>query len=169
MAVEKQYASDVELILSHRYDHGADLWTTPDKRLKKGAPFSTLESVMYLLELGMDPTEPVLKEAAELILSTRQEDGRFKLYPTGAPFTHAKPSMLRMCFATWGMRPISDCKKLSGIYWTHNRQMEGGAVINLVLAGGRKLTIRIRYQRLPPWMHFGSAAISIKNLRLTRL
>ena len=48
MAVEKRYASDVELILSHRYDNGADLWTTPDKRLIKGAPFSTLESVMYL-------------------------------------------------------------------------------------------------------------------------
>ena len=69
MAVERQYASDVELILSHKYDNGVDLWTTPDKRLMKGAPFSTLESVMYLLELGMEPTEPILKEAAELIFS----------------------------------------------------------------------------------------------------
>ncbi len=84
MAVEKQYASDVEAILSHRHDNGADLWTTPDKRLIKGAPFSTLESVMYLLELGMEPTEPLLKEAAELIFSTWQEDGRFKLYPQGS-------------------------------------------------------------------------------------
>jgi hypothetical protein len=84
MAIEKQYVPDVELILSHRHDNGADLWTTPDKRLIKGAPFSTLESVMYLLELGMDPTEPILKEAAELIFSTWQKDGRFKLYPTGS-------------------------------------------------------------------------------------
>ncbi|MDD4000050.1 MAG: prenyltransferase [Bacilli bacterium] len=84
MAVYRQYASDVELILSHKYDNGADLWTTPDKRLIKGAPFSTLESVMYLLELGMEPTEPILKEAAELIFSTWQEDGRFKLYPSGS-------------------------------------------------------------------------------------
>lgn len=38
---------------------------------------------MYLLELGMPPKEPILKESAELILSTRQEDGRFKLYPKG--------------------------------------------------------------------------------------
>jgi len=30
MAVERQYASDVELILFHRYDNGADLWATPD-------------------------------------------------------------------------------------------------------------------------------------------
>ncbi len=84
MAVEKQYASDVELILSHKYDNGADLWTTPDKRLIKGSPFSTLESVMYLMKLGMEPTEPILKDAAELILSTWQKDGRFKLYPSGS-------------------------------------------------------------------------------------
>lgn len=49
MSVEKEYSSDVAAILSHRYDNGADYWTTPDKRLIKGAPFSTLESVLYLL------------------------------------------------------------------------------------------------------------------------
>lgn len=84
MAIEKQYASDVEAILSHRYDNGSDLWTTPDKRLLKGAPFSTLESVLFLLELGMEPTDPLLREAAELLFSTWQEDGRFKLYPKGS-------------------------------------------------------------------------------------
>lgn len=83
MAVEKQYEADIEKILSHRRDNGADLWTTPDKRLIKGSPFSTLESVTYLLELGMKPTEPLLEETAELIFSTWQEDGRFKLYPKG--------------------------------------------------------------------------------------
>lgn len=84
MAVEIQYLSDIEAILSHRYDNGADYWATPDKRLIKGAPFSTLESVLYLLELGMDPTDPLLKETAELIFGTWQEDGRFKVYPKGA-------------------------------------------------------------------------------------
>lgn len=86
MAIAKQYASDVEAILSHRHDNGADLWTTPDHRLIKGAPFSTLDSVMYLLELGMAPTDPLMKEAAELIFVTWQEDGRFKLYPQGAVY-----------------------------------------------------------------------------------
>lgn len=104
MAVKKQYASDVELILSHRYDNGADLWTTPDKRLIKGAPFSTLESVMYLLELGMDPTDPILKEAAELIFSTWQEDGRFRLYPGGAIYpchtVHAASVLCHMGYAS---------------------------------------------------------------------
>lgn len=84
MAAYKQYESDIEEILSHRFDNGADLWTTFDKRLIKVAPFSTLESVMYLLELGMEPTEPILTKAAKLIFSTWQEDGRFKLYPQGS-------------------------------------------------------------------------------------
>jgi hypothetical protein len=77
---------DMEAILSHRYDNGADYWTTPDKRLLKGSPFNTLDCVLYLLELGMKPTEPVLNEATELIFSTWREDGRFKLYPKGTIF-----------------------------------------------------------------------------------
>ena len=86
MAVDKQYSSDVEAILTRRYDNGADYWTTPDKRLIKGAPFSTLESVHYLLELGMEPTEPLIKECADLIFSTWREDGSFKLYPKGSVY-----------------------------------------------------------------------------------
>ncbi len=82
--MELSYKSDVEAILSHRYDNGADLWTTPDQRLLKGAPFSTLESVLYLLELGMESSDPLLQEAAQLIFSNWREDGRFKLSPQGA-------------------------------------------------------------------------------------
>jgi len=104
MAAEKQYSSDVEAILSHRYDNGADHWATPDKRLIKGAPFSTLESVLFLLELGMEPTEPLLKETTELIFSTWQEDGRFKLYPQGAIYpchtTNAANVLCHMGYAS---------------------------------------------------------------------
>ena len=77
MAVKRQYASDIKSILSHEHDNGADLWTTPDKRLIKGAPFSTLESVMYLLELSMQPTEHILKKSADLLFGTWQKDVRF--------------------------------------------------------------------------------------------
>ncbi|QHQ62116.1 prenyltransferase [Anaerocolumna sedimenticola] len=86
MSIEKQYLSDFEAILSHRYDNGADYWTTSDKRLIKGAPFSTLECVFYLLELGLEPTEPLLKECADLIFGTWREDGSFKLYPQGSVY-----------------------------------------------------------------------------------
>jgi hypothetical protein len=71
--------ADVETILSYRHDNGADLWATPDKNLCKGAPFSTLESVLYLVELVVSPSDPLIKEAAELIFSTQRDDGRFKI------------------------------------------------------------------------------------------
>ncbi len=61
--------SDIEVILSHRLDLESDCWTTPDKRLQKGSPFSIFESVRYLLELGVKPEDPLLKQCAELIFS----------------------------------------------------------------------------------------------------
>jgi len=84
MAITNDYLTDIEIILSHRYDNGADYWTTPDKRLLKGSPFSACNSALMLLELGMKPTDPILREVAELFFSTWKEDGRFKLYPTGS-------------------------------------------------------------------------------------
>jgi len=103
MAVDERNSSDIEAILSHRYDNGADLWNTPDKRLLKGSPFSTLESVLILLELGMESTDPLLQEAAELIFSAWREDGRFKLSPQGAIYpchtVHAAEVLCRMGYA----------------------------------------------------------------------
>jgi hypothetical protein len=82
--INSKYLNDVETILSHRYDNGADYWTTPDNRLLKGSPFSAYNCALILLELGMKPSEPVLKEVSELFFSTWKEDGRFKLYPKGS-------------------------------------------------------------------------------------
>lgn len=86
MPADERYASDIEEILSHRYDNGADLLATPDRRLLKGSPFSTLESVLYLLELGMEPSHPVLREAADLFFSAWLGDGRIRLYPSGSVY-----------------------------------------------------------------------------------
>jgi hypothetical protein len=73
---------DVQRILSHRHDNGADLWATGDGDLLKGAPFSTLESVRMLAELGVPATDPVLTRAAELIFTAWRDDGRFRLSPS---------------------------------------------------------------------------------------
>jgi len=72
---KKSYQKDIEIILSHRYDNGDDLWTTEDKKLLKGAPFTTLESVNFLLELGVSPEDEIMKRVATLILSVYKEDG----------------------------------------------------------------------------------------------
>lgn len=77
---------DIQAILDRRYDQGWDYWTTEDRRLGKGAPFSCLESAEYLLELGMDPQTEVLQEIAQLLWESWQEPGDFKLYPKGAIF-----------------------------------------------------------------------------------
>ncbi len=81
--MENPFQADIAAILSHLRDNGGDLWTTPDRRLLKGAPFSTLECAGYLLELGMKPDDPLLLRVADLIFSAWQEDGRFKVYPQG--------------------------------------------------------------------------------------
>ncbi|NLD01893.1 MAG: prenyltransferase, partial [Clostridiales bacterium] len=103
MTDKERYSSDMEAILSHRYDNGADLWTTPDRRLIKGSPFSTLESVMYLLELGMEPSDPLLREAAALIFSAWGKDGHFRVYPKGAIYPcqtiHAANTLCHLGYA----------------------------------------------------------------------
>lgn len=82
MPIEKKYQADVDIIMSHRYHLGADYWTTPDKRLGKGSPFSIFDCAHMLIELGMDKTDPVMLAIAELIFSVWREDGRFKLSPS---------------------------------------------------------------------------------------
>jgi len=80
---DELFRSDIEAILSHRQDLGFDFWTTRDKRLQKGSPFTIFESVQYLLELGLYPKEPIIRKCADLIFSVWQPDGRFRTYPVG--------------------------------------------------------------------------------------
>lgn len=82
MGIGEIYLSDIDAVIARRYDNGADLWATPDKRIAKGSPFSTLDSVLILTEL--DPALPILKEAGDLIISTWREDGRYQIAPKGS-------------------------------------------------------------------------------------
>ena len=104
MEKKLKYQSDVDTILSHRHDNGADYWTTPDKRLSKGSPFSAYNSAYMLLELGMEPSDPILKKIAELFFEIWREDGRFKLYPNGAIYpcqtAYAASLLCRMGYVT---------------------------------------------------------------------
>ena len=83
MTIAQSTAADVAVILSHRHDQGADWWTTPDRKLLKGAPFTTLESALYLMELGVTPQHEVLEAVAQLIFDAWREDGRIKTAPSG--------------------------------------------------------------------------------------
>lgn len=83
MAMENKYVDDINTILSYRYHNGADLWATEDKKIGKGGPFSTLECILYLLELGMPPGEAILQAAAALVFEAWQKDGRIRIAPKG--------------------------------------------------------------------------------------
>lgn len=99
MAIIKRYQADVEAILAKRHDNGADYWTTPDRRLMKGSPFTTLDCAYMLSELGLDRFDPILKATADLILSTWREDGRFKLSPQGAIYPcHTINAVRVLCY-----------------------------------------------------------------------
>lgn len=84
MGVDERYLRDVETIMAQRHALGADYFTTPDRRLLKGSPFSALSCAHMLLELGMAPEDAVLRGVAGLFFEAWREDGRFKLYPGGA-------------------------------------------------------------------------------------
>ena len=100
------YASDIQAILSHRHDLGWDYWTTPDKRLLKGSPFSAHGSALMLLELGMDPAEPILKAVADLFFDAWRPDGRFKLYPSGAIYPcHTAHAVSLLCAMGYAQDP----------------------------------------------------------------
>ncbi len=79
-AFAELYKSDIEAILAKRHFNGADLWATPDKRIYKGSPFSTLESILMLTEL-MPASDPVFHDAAEFIFSLWRKNGRFQVAP----------------------------------------------------------------------------------------
>lgn len=83
MIIAQSTAADVAVILSQRHDQGADWWTTPGRKLLKGAPFTTLESALYLMELGVTPQHEALEAAAQLIFDAWREDGRIKTAPSG--------------------------------------------------------------------------------------
>lgn len=102
MTIAQSTAADVAVILSHRHDQGADWWTTPDRKLLKGAPFTTLESALYLMELGVTPQHEVLEAVAQLIFDAWREDGRIKTAPSGGCIP-AIPRWRPMCFAAWAM------------------------------------------------------------------
>ncbi len=84
MAIPKQYAADVDVILSKRGDNGADFWATPDGRWGKGSPFSTYDCVLSLIELGMARRHPVLVGAAGVLFAAWREDGRIRPAPKGS-------------------------------------------------------------------------------------
>lgn len=124
MDLKQKYITDQEIILSHRYDNGADYWTTTDHKLLKGAPYTTLESALYLLELGVSPDDEVLKKVAKLIFSKWKNDGRIKISPSGGIYPcHTALAVHALCC----MGYFNDERiKKSFSYFLETQQEDGG-------------------------------------------
>ncbi len=124
MSVEQAYRPDVEAILSHRYDNGADYWATADGKLLKGAPYTTLESASYLLELGVSPDDEVMKGVADLIFRGWKEDGRIKTSPTGGIYPcHTALAVGVLCrMGYWN----DDRIQKSAAYFFDTQEADGG-------------------------------------------
>lgn len=73
--------SDVEVVLAHRHDNGADFWATPDGRIYVGNPFSTISALAILHELGMSRDHEAVEGGLSLILAACREDGRIRVAP----------------------------------------------------------------------------------------
>ncbi len=96
MVVPKAFASDVTQILRRRHDNGADFWSSSEGAIGVGSPFSTLECALMLTELGMSPRSPALNGAAQRILATWRDDGRFRVAGTGAVYPCHTAGALRI-------------------------------------------------------------------------
>lgn len=124
MGLENNFSQDIDEILHHKNDNGADLWATSDNNLLKGAPFTTLESVTYLLELGISKDSPILKEVSKLIFNTWRQDGRFKLLPKGGIYPcHSALAINQLCH----MGYVNDSRiQKSFKYFLETQELDGG-------------------------------------------
>ena len=168
MPTENSYLSDIEEILLHRHDNGGDYWATPDKRLLKGAPFTTIESPLYLLELGVSADDPIMKETANLIFSTWKEDGRFKIFPTGSIYPcQTAESARTLCY----MGYANDSRIETTFQHLLNTQHTeaGGVAINFLLGMGLKQNTQIPIPHLLRLMRSDLVIISIMSLPWTKL
>lgn len=115
--------SDIDEILKHRNDNGWDYWATSDCRLLKGSPFSTLESPLYLVELGLPYDDSVLVETGDFIFTTLQPDGRFKIYPTGSYPCHTASALKALCY----LARYEDVRLRKTVdYFVETQEVDGG-------------------------------------------
>lgn len=144
--MDQRVQQDIEAIISHQYDHGADLWSTSDHKLLKGAPFTTLESPLYLLELGMSREENLLKETAALIFQGWREDGRFKISPSGGSIHVIQRWLCERCvlLVTQG---TSGCNRPFTIFLLLRKQMAAGSAISIVLVAALRPTFPRQWRR----------------------
>lgn len=120
----RPYEEDIQTILSYRYANGDDLWMGENQKLLKGAPFTTLDCIHYLLELSLTKEDQILQEAAAQIFSMQKEDGRFKISPTGGIYPcHTALAWNAVCNIGYADDPRA---RKTRQYFLDTQQSDGG-------------------------------------------
>ncbi len=120
----REYEEDVDAVLARRHDNGGDFWASEDRRLGKGGPFSTLESLLILSELGVARSHEAVRGAADLLLGACREDGRFRVAPKGTMYPcHSAIAAAALC--RFGYAKDPRVKRLLA-YLIDNRHEDGG-------------------------------------------
>ena len=126
--------ADIEAVLSHRHDNGADFWATPDSRLGTGDPFSTVTALVILHELGLTGDHEAVAGALRLVLDARRPDGRIRVAPRGTMYP-CHTAVLARALGRYGL--ASDPRISPTIaYLLENRHTDGGWRC-LKFSGGR--------------------------------
>ena len=98
LKVPRRYQADIRAILSQRHSNGGDCWTRPDGGVYYGSPFSTIESVLMLSDLGIGIHHPAVGGASKRIFDCWREDGRFRVVPGGAVYPcHVAGAVRALC------------------------------------------------------------------------
>ena len=85
--------------MSKKHVNGGDLWSTEDKNIGKGSPFSTRDVALILAELGFTKKDLIIKQIADLFFEAQQPDGRFKISNGSAVYPcHTIGSLRVLCY-----------------------------------------------------------------------
>jgi len=82
-SLKSKYQNDIEAVLAMRHANGGDYWASADGRLAVGSPFSTLDSLQILHELGLGRDHEAVAGALDLLIGSSRDDGRYQLAPSG--------------------------------------------------------------------------------------
>lgn len=99
MNIKEKYKSDIDFILSKKKHLKGDFWTTDDYRIGKGSPFSARDVAILLTELGFTLHDSEIKGLASTIFRTWQQNGQFRITPTGTIYPcHTVTALRALCY-----------------------------------------------------------------------
>lgn len=97
--MKQEYKTDLDSILSTQHVNGGKYWSTSDGGIGKGVPFSTQEAGMMLYKIEYNKQSDKIKRIADLLFQNVKNDGRIKVYPSGAIYPRQTANAARtLCY-----------------------------------------------------------------------